>query len=551
MLFTYTETQESRQEKMNANSAVLLVACCIAAASSAQAQVKDGSYQGTMQCGPLLTSPANGAWTQPVRITASGNTLTWLRSDTRYSETGSGTLQAGRASLTLDGVWNPGDKNIGHWRTVAILNLEGNKLSGPATLYSDKDNQRLRDCTVSVDVNALPASVPQAASTSSPMPSLKEVGKAVSQATDKISGQAANAIKQKTAAAVGAVGSATGIAPSGAATPAASNSNAGKLFNSKADLLQKTRSGQFLNLDRLTRDEIAAFAVSVGAVLRQEYGTPELPPEPGCKGEFEYNVKSLFGQTARAYAGTMDDRPPTFTNPNRTIQITRRSVDEAVAQLPSQHGGWCSGKTGIHPYLTALPKLLAEFDGATALAVDDKRNQLRAAYQQKQVQEAAAAQANEQAKRAQVAEQAESERRSKEIGQIAKQQREAYEKDAAIRNAQKIKAIGLPSDFLASTLYTNYIGRWYPLMPCAQWVGLLLENKKIASVEAISVKGYPGVSIKLAGQPAIGYIFRMEGKEAYVHAVAVNGHSELIQSPSDHSRVSLRLQVLTREQDMN
>ncbi len=536
--------------KMNTRSWAVLAVSCVMGSISVQAQIRDGNYEGTMQCGPLLTNSVNGAWTQPIRITARGNTLAWLRSDARFNETGSGVLQAGRVSLTLDGGWNVGQKNTGHWRTVATLNLDGNKLTGPATLYSDKDNQRLRDCTVSVDVSASPAAVAQVAPPASPVPPLKDAGKVVSQTTEKIAGQAANAIKQSTAAAAtGAVGTVTGLGPSGAAIPAPAGTSTGKLFNSKAELLQKSRASQFLSLYRFTGDEMAAFASSVGAVLNQEYGVPVLPAEPGCKGEFEANVRSLFGETARAYANTLDERPPTFANPNRTIQTERRLVDQAIAQLPSQQGGWCSGKSGLHPYLTALPKLLAEFDGATALAVDEKRNQLRAAYKQKQAQEAETARVTEQAKQVHTAQRAETERQAKENEQSAKQRREIHEKGAATRNAQKIKAIGLPSDFLASTLYTNYMGQWSPLMPCAQWVGLLLENKKIASVEAVSVRGYPGISVKRTGQPAVSFVFRMEGKEAYVFAVVADGRIERIQSPADHSQLTLLLQTLTNEKD--
>jgi hypothetical protein len=442
-----------------------------------------------------------------------------------------------------------------------MLNLEGNKLSGPATLFSDKDNQRLRDCTVSVDVNASPSSFPQVASTPPLVSSLKEAGKVVLQAQEKMTGQAVNGIKTTTAAAVGAVGAVTGIAQSGVETPPPANSNAGKLFNSKAELLQKTRSGQYLNLYRFTSDETVEFASSVLTVLASEYGVKNWPTEramvngaaisridSACKGEFEANVRNLFGETARAYANTLDDRPPAFGTPRRTTQSEREQFE---AQLRSQQGGWCSGKTGLHPYLTAIPKLLAEFDGATAFAVDEKRNQLRTAYQQMQAQEAATAQANEQAKQAQMAKRAESDRQAKEKELSARQQREAYEKGAAVRNAQKIKAIGLPSDFLASTLYVNYMGQWSAFMPCAQWVALLLENKKIASVEAISMKGYPGVSIKRIGQPAMGLLFRMEGKEAYAYAIVANGRAEPIQSPADHSQIALLLKVLTSEKDLN
>lgn len=88
-------------------------------------------------------------------------------------------------------------------------------------------------------------------------------------------------------------------------------------------------------------------------------------------------------------------------------------------------------------------------------------------------------------------------------------------------------------------------------MPCSQWVGLLLENKKIASVEYISVRGHPGVSIKRPGHPAIGYVFRMEGEEAYIYAAVANNRAELIQSPSDHSQVALLLKLVTNEKEMN
>lgn len=383
---------------MNTSLKYMFLASCIMVPISAQAQIGDGDFQGTMQCGPLLTNPASSAWTQPIRITSSGNTLTWLRADSRFSEIGKGQLQASRVSLTLDGTWNPGEKNIGNWRTVAMLNLEGNKLSGLATIYSDKDNRRLRECTVSVDVNASPVEGAKVTTTIMPLPSLKVAGKALSQATDRLAGQAANAVNQTTAVVIGAVGTVTEGGQSGTATLAVASSNEGNLFKSKAELLQKTRSGQFLNLHRFADDEKMAFSTSVLSLLINEYKIVNWPIEKtmvngipvsrisgACKGEFEAYVKNLFFQTANAHSNTLSDLPPAFTNSNQNIQSELRSINQTSAQLSSLKTGWCS-KAGIHPYQNILPAILTEFDAATALAIEDRRNLLRIASEQKQQQ---------------------------------------------------------------------------------------------------------------------------------------------------------------------
>ena len=327
--------------------------------------------------------------------------------------------------------------------------------------------------------------------------------------------------------------------------------NGDNSFTSTASLLQKTRSGHFLNLHQSTGDEMTAFAASVATVLRREYGVPTWPSDAGCRGEFETNVRSLFGATARAYANTLDNTPPAFSNPSRTIQSERRPVDMAISLLTNFQGGWCSGKGRLHPYLVALPKLLAQFDSATALATDERRNLLRTAYLQKQAKDIAVAQANEQAKQAQAAQKADTDRQARESQQAAERQRETYERGAAGRNAHKIRALGLPPAFLASTLYSNYMGQWSPVMPATQWVGLLLENKKIASIEAISVKGYHGVSVKRVGQPAAGILFRLEGKDAYVFGVVTDGRFEQIRSPAEHSQMHLLLKAITYETAIN
>lgn len=343
--------------------------------------------------------------------------------------------------------------------------------------------------------------------------------------------------------ALACVGSAA-FSTQAAAQSASAGTDATPVFSAKAQLLDKTRSGLFLDLDKYNGDKSAAFSASVQAVLRNDYGVSALPNDIGCKGEFETNVNSLLGQTVHVHMSTLDDKPPQFTNPNRSIQTERKSIDEAVARLPSQRDGWCSAKGIAHPYLTALPKLLFEFDAATGQAVNERRGQMQAQYQRKEANEATSKRAADEAQWTQKSN-VENARREKE--QAAKSQREAQERGAAARNQTQIKTLGLPSDFVAATLYANFMGQWSPLMPCSQWLGLLLENKKIAAVQALSVRGYPGVSIKRTGQPAVGIVFRMEGKEAYVFSIVVDGRLEQIRSPADHSQVALMLKALTIE----
>ena len=108
----------------------------------------------------------------------------------------------------------------------------------------------------------------------------------------------------------------------------------------------------------------------------------------------------------------------------------------------------------------------------------------------------------------------------------------------------------MPSSLANATLYVNYMGQWTALMPCNQWLGLLLENSLIASVQSASVRGFPGISVKRTGHPAVTFLFRVEGSEAYIHALVADGKAEQIRTPSDHSQVALMMRVLTDEKSM-
>ena len=136
--------------------------CIALVCGSVSAQIRDGAYTGTIDCGPLLTNPQQGGWSQTVQLTVSGQSVTWERLDSRLSESGSGTLRNGRVSFNLEGRWNPGQRSTGQWRNVVMLEWKDSALSGPATIFSANGDQRLRDCSVQVAMagGANPVAVP-------------------------------------------------------------------------------------------------------------------------------------------------------------------------------------------------------------------------------------------------------------------------------------------------------------------------------------------------------------------------------------------------------
>jgi hypothetical protein len=139
---------------------------------------------------------------------------------------------------------------------------------------------------------------------------------------------------------------------------------------------------------------------------------------------------------------------------------------------------------------------------------------------------------------------------SEQLQKSEKLRVEAYGRNADKRNSEKIKALGFSSDFLKSTIYLNAFGQWTKYMSSAQYIGLILENKKIASIESISLNGNPGIHIKRTGQPGTGIIFRVEGQEAYPHAIIKNGRTMLIQESQQFS-VGISLTHFTNEATLN
>lgn len=384
------------------------VACgCIAlVCGSVSAQIRDGAYTGTIDCGPLLTNPQQGAWSQPIQLTVSGQSVTWERLDSRLSESGSGTLRNGRLSFNLEGRWNPGQRSTGQWRNVVMLEWKDSALSGPATIFSANGDQRLRDCSVQVAMAGGTKLV------AVPLP---------------VSGSLS----------------------------AAERARREQDANREKDALRERAIRE--NDERIARQREAQ---------------------------------------------------------RREDELAQRQAQERRdAQRRSQEA-WEQQQQAVERQREADRKAKEE---------QERQRQVAAKQQQeREAQERAAANAKQ----------------------------EAHAKGAVSRQSERIKALGVPSSLANATLYVNYMGQWTVLMPCNQWLGLLLENSLIASVQSASVRGFPGISVKRTGHPAVTFLFRVEGSEAYIHALVADGKAEPIRTPSDHSQVALMMRVLTDEKSM-
>lgn len=406
--------------------------------SFAHAHPPDGTYTGTLSCGPLLTNPQQGAWSQPVKLHVSGQSVLWERLDARLTEVGSGALRDGRVSFTLEGRWNSGQRNTGQWRNVAMLSWSGSGLSGPATIFSADGAQRLRDCAVQV------AMAGGSLDTASTAPRVAKP--------------------------------AAGTPPS-AGLPAAAVSALRSAVAAAPVAVQPPISASVASLERSAREREAA-------------RDADLVRERAIRENEQRRAQQREAQR------------------REDEQAERQACERRDAQLRSQETWEQQHQREQREYEARRKKEQEE----------EKQQQL--AWQQKEAREA-----QERA--------------------AAQTQYEARAKSAATRHADRIKALGLPSAFVNATLYVSDMGNWQPFLPCAHWLGLLFDNPKIGSVQAISVRGRPGIMIKRTGQPAAGVVFRMEGNEAYLWGTASEGKAEELRTPQEHTLVGMLLKEAT------
>lgn len=324
----------------------LALACACLVSLAAIAQIQDGAYRGQLKCGPALSGPSDNGWTVPLEILVSGNTLRWLRGDARYSERATGSLTANRVDFDMAGQWSPGQNRSGSWRTKASLQLKDAVLSGNVSIFTVDGSSRVRDCVARVPVQA-----------SKPAVSAKEPLKKTFTVAEQPDRKPSTGATQPTVA---------------------QSKREGPLFSSKSQFLDLTSTGQFLELQRQNQ---AQFALSIQAVLNNDYGIPLIPAGAACQGEFEHIVKSSFGQAANRRLLSIGDQPPDFMRKDMEESGT---AEDVIGQISAQRGGWCSpGADSQHPYLVALPQLLRDFDQASAIAAEVRRKQLQNEFNKK------------------------------------------------------------------------------------------------------------------------------------------------------------------------
>ena len=409
------------------------LSCIALVCSAASAQIRDGAYTGTLECGPLITNPQQGAWKQPSNINVTGQTVTWERPDPRITEVGSSTLRDRRVSFTLEGRWNPGQRNSGKWRNVVMLEWKDSALSGPATIFSADGDQRLRDCSVRI------AMAGSADTTAGASRRATSTAANVQQALSGLPAAAATVVK-----------SATTLPPVSGSAAAAERAMREQEANREKDALRERAIRE--NDERIARQR---------ETQRRE-----------------------------------DEQA------QRLAQVRSEAQRRGEVSWEQQH------QEDKRKY------------EAEQKAREEQEKQRQFAWKQKEARDA-------------------QERAAEQV------KYEARAKSAAVRHADRIKALGLPSAFVNATLYVNNMGNWEPLLPTSQWLGLLFDNPKIASVQAISVRGQPGVTFKRTGQPATGVVFRMEGNEAYLWGAVAEGKAEEVRTPHEHTLMGMVLKEVT------
>lgn len=412
------------------------LSCIALVCGVASAQIRDGAYVGTLECGPLISNPQQGAWKQPIHINVTGQTVTWERPDPRITEVGSSTLRDRRVSFTLEGRWNPGQRSTGRWRNVVMLEWKDSALSGSATIFSADGDQRLRDCSVQV------AMAGSADTTAGASRRATSTAANVQQALSGLPAAAATVAK-----------SATTLPPVSAS--AAERAMREQEANREKDALRERAIRE--NDERIARQRETQRRED-----EQAQRLAQVRSEAQRRGEVSWEQQRQEDQ--------------------RKYEAEKKAREE-----------------------------------------QERQRQLTFTQQQeRQAQERAAANAKQ----------------------------EAHAKGAATRQAERIKALGISPALANATLYVNYMGQWSALMPSNQWLGLLLENSLIASVQSASLRGFPGITVKRSGYPAVTFLFRIEGSEAYIHALVADGKAEPVRTPSDHSQVALLMRGLTDEKSM-
>ena len=407
--------------KQAAGGALLIVTQLLLTSYSSASTLRNGEYEGEMRCGAHITSPDRGPFVQPVRISVTGNTVSWSRAVDGFVEVGQGSINQDKLEMSLRGKWLKEIPQNDGWTTLVKLRYDGRSLDGTGTILSNDGRQRFRDCDVHIailqsgklaggprtesttglvqqqSVQSALAQQPQSGGRGQQASPSSSVDERTEEILKELSGQGASntpsAQVGKTSVASRVSGGNQGRNDSDMRKPTEASQKSlanevGPLFSRKSELLEMARNGRFLT-DRLDLrgDYNSAFTESIRAVLANDYGVISYPTsnysrdgvvvkriDAGCKTELEDSVKELFGTVQAGQVAVIGDLS---ANPVAVPAFTRE-VEIAISNFNERNksGSWCS-KAGPHPYVAALPRVLQEFASSNRIAVEAARNRSR------------------------------------------------------------------------------------------------------------------------------------------------------------------------------
>lgn len=336
----------------------------------------------------------------------------------------------------------------------------------------------------------------------------------------------------------------------------------GLAFASKAEFLEATAKGQMLGYDKAHIDYSDPEAVKVlntiATILEREYRTPvpdwnQRNKNVSSRAAIQCEVSAVKGamnsalrSVTRAKLGTLTDRPPSFM---REAAVNHDGLDSHLRQMRDYCTSTALGTKAPLPFVESFVQLLTEYADATQKAVDAKRANLVAAYEQDKAAQTAKVQrekaAEEEKKQVRVDEQ----KRKVDTKHKADLARKIQAEGAVARNAARIDALKLPPALLNSTLMASSMEFWVEMVPFRQWVAMVLEAKKpVEKITSDSARGLPGISLKYAGQPALSFYFRVEGNEAYIALGKAEGKYEPITTGPAQYQATYALAMLADAQ---
>jgi uncharacterized protein len=125
------------------------------------AQVKNGTYGGNLNCGPVLLGASSSGFIERVTLVVEGSTVNWSRVSPIYQEVGSATLNSSNNfSLDAYGNYTIAARNFDRWRSVGAIALQGESFVGAVKIMLPNLTRSVRECNVTIPVSLMPGTLP-------------------------------------------------------------------------------------------------------------------------------------------------------------------------------------------------------------------------------------------------------------------------------------------------------------------------------------------------------------------------------------------------------